>query len=126
MSIAGSIESVTLNGQTFAVPSDADVSRKLGGFENEIQANGNGTVRQIKTRVPWGFDGLILDIDDLAGDQEFVQALANEPDFFPITVTFVSGAIYQGDGQITGEIQFSNQNSTATVNVMGTGDLTKQ
>ncbi len=41
--VGGSIESVTLDGRTFAVAADAEAQRKLGGFENEVQANGDGT-----------------------------------------------------------------------------------
>jgi len=44
----GSIESITMDGREFAVAADAESQRKLGGFENEVQANGNGTARIIK------------------------------------------------------------------------------
>ena len=45
MSVGGSIESVTLNGRSFAVAADADSNRFLGGFVNDVQANGNGSGR---------------------------------------------------------------------------------
>jgi len=51
--IGGSIEEVTMNGRTFAVAADADSNRFLGGFVNDVQANGNGSARLIKTRTPW-------------------------------------------------------------------------
>lgn len=122
----GSIESVTLDGRTFSPTSDADTNRKLGGYENDVQANGDGTARMIKTRIPWGVDGLSVAIDDQNGDHEFLQALADGKAFFPLTVSYVSGAIWQGDGQIVGELQFSNQNAVATMGLMGTGKFTKQ
>lgn len=124
--VGGSIESITLDGRNFAVASDAESQRKLGGFENEVMANGDGTARLIKTRVPLGIDGLTLDTSDDRGDQEFLQDLANRNDYFPIVITYASGISYQGTAQITGEMQTSSQNATTAVSLMGPGTLTKQ
>ena len=124
--VGGSIESVTLDGREFGVAADAEAQRKLGGFENEIQSNGNGTARLIKTRVPLGIDGLTLETDDDRGDQEFLQELSNRNDFFPIAITFASGNTYQGSAQITGDLQASSQSAMTAVNLMGPGTLTKQ
>jgi len=124
--IGGSIESVTLAGRNFSVAADADSNRKLGGYENEVQANGDGSARLIKTRVPFMVDGLALSIDDSRGDQEYLQDLSNRKDFFPITATYASGAVWQGTGQIQGELQFSSQNATASLSLSGTGELTAQ
>ena len=124
--IGGSIESVNLNGRTFPVAADADVNRKLGGFENDVQANGDGSGRLIKTRVPFNLEGLQLSMDDDRGDHEFLQDLADTKGFFPINITYASGSVYQGSGQITGEFQAASQAATAAVNLMGTGVLSKQ
>ncbi len=126
MSTGGSMESVSLDGRQFAVAADADSQRKVGGFENEVQANGDGTARLIKTRVPWGASDLTLDIDDDAGDHEFLQELADRNGFFPITATYASGAIWQGSGQIVGEVQVSSTNATASVGLQGAGQMTLQ
>jgi hypothetical protein len=122
----GSIESVTLAGRNFAVAADAEAQRKLGGFENEVQANGDGTARLIKTRVPLSIDGLMLEIDDDRADQEFLQELSDSPDFFAIVISYASGKDYQGTAQIVGETQASSQNATASVSLMGPGILTQQ
>ena len=124
--VGGSIESVTLGGRTFSVAADAEVQRKLGGVENEVQANGDGTVRPIKTRVPWSLDGLTVDIDDAQDDAGFIQDLQNGNDLFPVAITYASGEVYQGTGQIVGETQTSSQNATASVSLMGSGVLTRQ
>lgn len=124
--VGGSIESVTINGREFAVAADAEAQRKLGGWENEVQANGNGTARIIKTRVPLSIDGLTLSVDDDRGDHEFLQAIADGTDFVPIALTYASGITYQGEATITGEMQTSSQNATAAVSLMGPGVLTKQ
>lgn len=125
-SVGGSIESVTLDGREFPVAADAEAQRKLGGFENEVQANGDGTARLIKTRVPLSIDGLTVEIDDSRGDHEFLQALSNRNDFWALAITYASGIVYQGTAQIVGETQTSSQNATAEVSLMGPGILTKQ
>lgn len=124
--VGGSIESVNLKGREFPVAADAEAQRKLGGWENEVQANGDGTARLIKTRVPLSLDGLTVEIDDSRGDHEFLQELSNENDFWPIAITYASGVTYQGTAQITGETQASSQSATASVSFMGPNVLSKQ
>lgn len=124
--IGGSIEAVSLDGREFPVAADANSNRDLGGFNNEVQMNGNGSARKIMTRVPTSFDGLSLEIDDDQGDLEALQALADRPDFFPIVVTYVSGISYQATGTITGEIKASSQTTTAPIALMGPFTSTKQ
>lgn len=124
--VGGSIESITLDGRIFPVSADSEAQRKLGGFENEVQANGDGTARLIKTRVPLAIDGLTVEVDDDRGDHEFLQELSNRFDFFPVAITYASGTTYQGVAQITGEMQASSQSATAAVSLMGPGILTKQ
>jgi hypothetical protein len=124
--IGGSIESIQVAGRNFAVAADAESQRKRGGFENEVQANGDGTARIIKTRVPLKIDGLTVECDDSRGDHEFLQDLANRNDFFPIAITYASGVTFQGQAQITGEMQVSSQNATAAITLEGPGQLTRQ
>ena len=124
--VGGSIESITLDGRNFPVGADAEAQRKMGGFENEVSANGDGSARLIKTRVPLSIDGLTIEIDDGRGDHEFIQELSNRSDFFPVSITYASGVTYQATAQITGELQASSQNATASVSLMGPGELTSQ
>lgn len=124
--VGGSIESVGLDGRQFAVAADAEAQRKLGGFENEIQANGDGTARIIKTRVPLMIAGLTVSTDDARGDQEFLQGLADRFDFFPISITYASGSVYQGTAIIAGELQSGSQNATTQFDLSGPGKLTRQ
>ena len=126
MGVGGSIESVTLDGRTFAVAADAESQRKIGGFENEALPNGDGTVRIVKTRVAWSLDGLTVDIDDARGDHEFLQELSDRNTNFPVAITYASGEVYQGTGQLVGEMQASSQSATGAVALMGPGILTKQ
>lgn len=124
--VGGSIVLVSLDGRSFPVAADADSQRKLGGFENEVQANGDGSARMVKTRVPANIDGLTLSMDDSRGDHEFLQALADRNDFFPAAVVYGNGETYQGTLQIVGEMQVGSQATTAAVTLSGPGSLTRQ
>jgi len=124
--VGGSIESVILDGREFAVAADAEAQRKLGGFENEVMTNGNGTARIVKTRVPLAINGLTLEVDDDRGDHEFLQSISDSNSFFPMSITYASGLTYQGSATITGELQVSSQSAAAAVNLSGPGVLTKQ
>lgn len=126
MSTSGSIREVALDGRNFAVAADADAERKLGGYTNEVQANGNGTARVVQTAVPWVLSGLTLSIDDDRGDQEFLQDLQDSGRVVPMSVTLASNATYSGEGTITEEIAFSTQNGTAGVSLSGGGKLERQ
>ena len=124
--VGGSIESVSLNGRPFAATADAEANRKLGGFENEVSPNGDGTARMVKTRVAWALDGIVLTYDDSEGDQEFVQEIADGNGWVPIDVTLASGLTYSGTGTVSGEVQGSSQNASGSVTLSGPGKLAKQ
>ncbi len=124
--VGGPIESLSLDGRLFPVDGEAEVQRKLGGFENEVMSNGDQTARLIKTSIPLSLDGVPVEIDDSRGDQEFIQALQDRFDFFPIAITYASGITYQGAAQIVGEVPASSKNATAPISLKGPGLLTKQ
>ena len=124
--IGGSVESVTLSGREMPATADADVTRKLGGFTNEVEANGNGTVRIIKTRTPWSLDGVVVQVDDTNGDHEFLQQLADSNVEFPVVISLASGESYQAVGQISGDLAATTKASTVSLNLMGGGKATKQ
>jgi len=124
--VGGSIESITVKGRNFAVAADADANRSLGGFTNDEQSNGDGNTRIIKTRVPWSFDGLSLEIDDARGDQEYLQAIADGLVNVPITFHLASGKIYQGEGIPCDEIKMSTQNVTCPITFKGPQKLEVQ
>lgn len=121
--VGGSIENVAIKGRTFSVAADADADRKLGGFENEVPANGDGTARIIKTRVPWQIGGLNLACNEDQADHEFLQKISNAKDFVPMEVTFASGVTFRGRGIITGELKYSSQNATCEVTLSGPGTV---
>jgi hypothetical protein len=125
--IGGSIESITLSGRTLAVTGDAEANRRKGGWENEVAMNGDGkTARLIKTRKGWRLAGVAVVIDDAQGDQEYLQELADRNDFFSVGITYGSGVIYQGSGQIVGEIVQGSASASATIDLEGPGQLEPQ
>jgi hypothetical protein len=124
--VGGSIQSLTIRGRIFPVASDAEANKKLGGFENEVQANGDGTARKIMTRVPWSIDGLQVEINDDRGDLEFLQEIADSFDFVSIEMEHANGVVYAGTGTVMDEVQASSQNATATIKVGGPGKLESQ
>jgi hypothetical protein len=121
--VGGSIESVAVAGRIFPVAADADANRKLGGFEVEVQANGDGTARIVVTRVPWQMDGLALELNDARGDQEYLQDIADAKKFVPCEFTFASGITFRAAGIPAGEIQGSTMNATGTLQFNGPGRL---
>ena len=124
--IGGSIESMEIRGRTFPVAADADASRDVGGFTNEVQPNGDGSARLVKTRKPWMLEGLTIEVNDDRGDHEFLQDIADGQDFVAIGITFASGATWQGSGQIVDDLKYSSQNATAEVKFAGPGQMTQQ
>lgn len=124
--IGGSIENIAIDGREFPVAADADVSRKLGGRENEIQMNGDGTARIIKTPAAWSLDGLVVQINDARDDQEYLQSIADGNTLATVAVTYASGEVYQGQGTIVSDLAGSNQSATASVSMAGTGKLVRQ
>ncbi len=126
MAVGGSIESVSVDGRLFPVAADAAANRNLGGFKNEVSANGNGTARLLKTRVPWMLDGLTLEIDDDRSDHEFLKKIADGSDFVDITITFASGHTYQGSGTVVDDLVYDSSKATADVKFSGPGDASQQ
>lgn len=131
MSTGGSLASLSIRGRNFSVAADADVSRKIGGFQNELQMNGDGTARVVKTRQGWALSGLNIDVNDARGDHEFLQDIvdgvgADVDGFYPCALEYASGAVWSGKGTIIDELAYGSQNTTAGVSLAGPNQLTRQ
>ena len=124
--ISGSIRDISLSGRLFAVAADADPGRKLGGFMNTVESNGDGGVRVIQVREPWSLDGLTIAMNDDNRDQEFIQDLIDNGVQFVVAVTFADQSVYQGLGQIVGEAPKASQAGTGEIALMGEQKLTRQ
>lgn len=124
--IGGSIQEVSIGGRIFPVAADADASRKLGGFSNEIQPNGDGSARKVMTRQAWEIGGLTLSLDADRADHEYLQGVADAKNYVDIAVTEASGVTWQGTGTVTGDLAGTTMNATVPVVLGGPGKLTQQ
>ncbi len=84
VAIGGSIEEVSLAGRIYSVPADVDTGRKLGGFENEFQPNGDGSGRLVKTRTGWAIDGLAVGVVWTSLTTPACGLAGGKADLFPI------------------------------------------
>jgi hypothetical protein len=124
--VGGSPTECSIRGRVFAVAADADPQIKYGGLENEKRPNGDSTARTVKVRVSWSISGLVLSLDTSRDDHDFLQEVADNNDDVDITLTFANGTTVAGSGTITGEIAYSPQSTTASINCGGGGKLTRQ
>lgn len=126
MATGGSVEGIQLDGRLYPVPADQDVVIKPGGKENELQMNGDGTGRIIQMRVGGGISGLAVECDSDRGDLADLQEKADRGTLFPFAVTLTDGTVFQGNGQITGAIEYSTQKAIATFALSCAGGMTQQ
>ena len=124
--IGGSPETITLDGREFPVTADADPTLKLGGYENEMGANGDSSSRLLKTRMPGSLTGCVVECDTARDDHEFLNEFTKNQDFRPVTITLVDGSIYQANGAIVGELSQNFQNATCGFDIGAAGEFTKQ
>jgi len=124
--VGGSIESLSIDGRTFPVAADAEANVKLGGYEKEVQPNGDGSSRPVKSRVAWSISGVSVQVDHDRGDQEFLQGIANQNGNVNVVITYANGISYQGRGTITGELPYNTQNATIELELAGPQKLTQQ
>jgi len=124
--IGGSIQEVSIDGRLYSVAADSDAAMSLGGDTNEVQANGDGTARLLKTKTVWSVTGLSLMNNHEERTHEALQANANRNVFVPCTVALASGTIYRGTGQVADTIEGSSASATISVSLMGQGQLEQQ
>jgi hypothetical protein len=124
--IGGPILEVTFAGRTFFSASDAAVTISIGGKNNAIEPNGNGTARTIQTVMPWKVEGAALNINTANGDLEFLQDATDRGDDEVFSVTMADGTVYQGVGTTTSELPHDTSKATAAINFGGPRKLTAQ
>ena len=124
--VGGSILDISIDGTLYPVSADSDSNTFLGGFTAEVVANGDGSARKILTRVPWSIDGLNVEIDHDRGDMETLQAVAAQPGFVDVTITFVDQTTWSGSGTVVDEQKFASQASTMPLSLMGPATVAQQ
>ena len=123
---AGPLETVSVDGREFLAVGDASPDRILGGYTNEILINGNQkTHRTLKTPTPWSMADSEFECNDELGDQEYLeQKQASEADL-DFVYTYASGAVYQGVGQLTGDLAYKGMTASISFGSGGSGELKK-
>jgi hypothetical protein len=116
---AGSIKTASIKSRLFSVAGDADAKINLGGAENEVQVNGDGTVCVVQTMSASDIGSLKLRFSDTRRDQEFLNEVKNSGELVPITVTKASGITYRGKMQIVGKIEVSTKDQTCEIQLGG-------
>lgn len=124
MPIHGAMRSFTINGRAFKPAHDSPGNKSMGGRNNEVQMNGDGSFRTIQTLMPGAFGDINIEIDDSRGDQEFLQDLSDHGLPVPVVATYASNVSYTGDLVLTGEVQKDESTGLATLSFMG-GELQK-
>jgi len=125
--IGGPIRRVSFDGRNYVCQGDNEAQRDLGGYTNTPSPNGDGQTGVIMQAVrTWKMASVVLTCDDDQGDQKALQDAANSGEPKKVNFTFASGSVFGGEGNIEGEINWSNNNSRATVTFSGFGQLRKQ
>lgn len=106
--------------RNFSVATGGDNSRINGGrYTEEVEGNGDGSVRDIVRSRP-GEREVILNIDDSAGDHEWLLEASRATAFSRVTYSHLNGSVYSHFAKPMGDIAKNDGNSTATVTFKGT------
>jgi len=117
---AGDIRQCTIKGREFDVKGeDANVNIRLGGYQNEVGINGNGTTHVTQRRMTAGLSDLTVSLDDDREDLEFLQSIADDADAVPVNLTLASGIVYSGSLVLVGEVGKATGDGTATLEMRG-------
>ena len=116
----GALESIVINGRRFTCDAEDEPKFKLPGYENEVVANADGTMRQKKTRVVGTITDVNIVTDDARGDQQFIEDAAASLEFFGVSGTKVDGTLVSGNMQITDEKTLDGKANTMSISLAGT------
>ncbi len=94
---AGSIRRVTLDGVTFDVPGDANVSEVGSAFLNESVATSGRMLRKMTKRSQIR-EGLVVIAN--GAERELLQELAERLSDFPMSYETAGGDVYRAQGWI--------------------------
>ena len=116
----GALESIVINGRRFTCDAEDEPKFKLPGFENEVVANADGSMRQKKTRVIGTISDINIVTDDSRGDQQFIEEAAASLEFFAVSATKVDGTLVSGSMQITDKKTLDGKANTMSITLSGT------
>ena len=116
----GDIRQLMIKGREFDVKGeDANVNIDLGGFSDEADINGNGTMHITQRRKAAGFSDCPVSIDDTRQDLEYLQEIANQGEGAPVTITLASGITYAGPLIPIGDLAKATGDGTLSLEMRG-------
>ena len=118
--VSGSIRKFTLEGISFRVSADTNVSRKPTNVENDMIPT-SGSSMQKKTRMTPKAEGFNLIVN--GEEMETIKSFAEGLDKIKVSYETAGGDVYRCEGQIEVESHESEENK-ATVTVLPDGDWT--
>lgn len=116
--VSGSIKKVTLNGVTFDVMGDANVSEVGSGVSNEMIPTSGRMVRKTTKRVQ-AREGVVLACN--GSERELLKALSESSEDFPMSYETAGGDTYRATGVIEFESRETEENR-ATVTLLPRGE----
>ena len=124
--VGGSIREISIAGQNYSVASDTDVRLKLGGTKSTVHKNGDGSTRVTGEQEPWSLSDIDVSIDASSDQLVVLQRTANAMEFVPCTIKLIDSTVYQGNGLLVDDRDFSTAKAIMRLTLMGTGELTRQ
>ena len=116
--VSGSIRKVTLDGVTYDVMADANVSEVGSAFENTMIPTSGQSVKKMQKRVQTR-EGIIIACN--GADRELLQALSEQVADFPLSYVTAGGDTYRATGGIEFESRETEENR-ATVTLLPRND----
>ena len=107
----------------FKVKGGEDYKMDLGGRTKERRTNGDGTGHPVLTTKPWMIEDVQLAVANLTDGIEFLQDVQNEIEDAVVTITFVDGRTYKGNGSIEGDLKEGTYEGYAPLTIAGNGTL---
>jgi hypothetical protein len=105
--VSGSLRKFTVEGQSFAVAADANVTETITNFENAMVATSGAAMRKMTKRVPIR-EGLILIVN--ADERVDLIAYSESLDDLQISYTNAAGDEYKCQGTIEIENSETEEN----------------
>jgi hypothetical protein len=108
---SGTLRGLTLDGLTFDVKADADITINLSPFETEGIPSSGRSMMKMTVRNP-SIEGIPLEADPVEADT--LRELAERLDDFPMSIELADGSILRGTGRINFE-NYTTAEAIATI-----------
>lgn len=117
--VGGPIREVNIAGRPFQVGGDNEVEFFPGGWTNEVESNGDGSSRLIKSPKTGQLNKVPIVIDDSRGDEAFLQEIMNKHEFVKIYFTDINEHVYGGEMQIVGDAMTNKRTMIKEIDLQG-------